>query len=248
MFENNWSAEQIEQNLQQGRGAFFASANGEQIMDPPRNGPSSPVVNELATVLDKMSGVLEAQNLLRSEVDSLRGEVVGLKRERAALEERYKKKIASLEQEVEKLRSERAELIEQFFEQLRNEKGTAAPPRAFLGLPLVIKTEQQEFLGVAGKTKHFSLQEFVRIIEQNAGRNKTVTLNWKAKRNTWILTIKTKDALARKQHEHILEVIQTVTPSKNKVAQITSLIIDGNPVPDPFLLVLFRKIKDGFDD
>jgi hypothetical protein len=131
----------------------------------------------------------------------------------------------------------------------RADKDSAtSPPRRFLSLPLVIRSEQGEYLGVTSRSRAFSLQEFIRIIERNSAPDRKVDLAWKRKGKGWSLRIRTKDLSSGQGHEHLMDVEQTLTPSGNTVVELTRLVIDGNTVPDPFLLVLFRKIKDGFDD
>lgn len=250
MFDKNWSAEQIEETLSHG----YASLYKPLHVDPQRRGEepqpsSSAFMYELTGALEKISSLLQNQALFRAEIDSLRQEIVLLKKEKLSVEERYKQTVGQLEDEVEKLRAERADIIEQVIERMNRGKGPAkTPSEAFLDLPLVIKSDQNEYLGVAGKTKHFSLKEFLRIIQTNAVPNKPVTMNWRRSGASWTLTLATRDLSSGQKREHIMEVAQTTTPSKNNVVRLTRLTIDGNPVPEPFLLVLFRKIKDGFDD
>lgn len=254
MFEHNWSAEQIEENLSTGFSHLFkpgngatAGGHGHTAATDQENRPA--LVNEITSVLDKMSGVLENQALFRTEIDSLRAEVSQLRQDKASLETFYKKKIEGLEKELEEMQSERNELMRQFLEFVNSQHDNLAqPPETFLKLPLVIRTTEGEYLGVAGRTKHFSLSEFIRIIRKNTNARKTVSLQWQRRDKSWILTIFTNDLDNNCKHEHELHVFQTVTPNRNNVVQLTSLSIDGNSVPDPFLLVILRKIKDGFDE
>ena len=255
MFEKNWSAEQIEQNLSRGYSHLFKPGNnGTQAGGPAEIGGAEQenkpaLVDEITHVLDKMSGVLENQALFRAEIDNLRAEVVQLKQDKTDLESFYKKKIEGLEKELEEMQAERNDLLRQFLEFANSQHDNLTqPPDTFLKLPLVIRTAEGEYLGVAGRTKHFNLSEFIRIIRKNTSTRKTVSLQWQRKNKSWILTIFTNDLDNNRKHEHELQVFQTVTPSHNNVVQLTSLSIDGNSVPDPFLLVILRKIKDGFDE
>ncbi len=249
MFDNNWSAERIERELARKgtavfQGAFFDEEDHEEAFAHPGG-----VARELTGVLEKLSDLLENQALFRGEIDSLRREVELLRREKAELETGAQGRIDALESEIQALRKERAELFDRIMEHL--DQGAAnglTPPESFLGLPLVIRTEQNEYLGVAGKTRHFSLKEFIRIIERNIDARKDIQMQWTRRGTAWQLRISTKDKDSRAHHEHLLEVAQTLTPSGNTVTRLTNLTIDGNPVPEPFLLVLFRKIKDGFDE
>lgn len=245
MFESNWSADEIEQALSQKFGAVQGVAAEFHARDAGRERP----LDELAGVIDKMSDVLENQSLFRAEIDSLRNEVGQLRQERDELEQRYRQRVEQLEAEIEKLRHERAQMMQELLEQMNQAGGPhTEPPEAFTKLPLVIKKGENEYLGVAGKTRHFSLSEFVRIIERNDGTRKNVALAWRREPGHWVLTINTYDLGSGVKHEHVLYVRQTVTPNQNNVVELTGLSIDGNAVPEPFLLVLLRKIKDGFDE
>lgn len=244
MFESNWSAEEIEQALARKFGA--AHDVGPDFAAPEQE---ERPLQELAGVIDKMSDLLENQSLFRAEIDSLRGEVAQLRQERDELEQRYRQRVEELQAEIEQLRQERAKMMQDLLEQMNQAGGPhTEPPEVFTKLPLVIKKGDNEFLGVAGKTRHFSLNEFVRIIERNGNTRKSVALAWRREPGQWVLTINTYDLESGVKHEHVLCVRQTVTPNQNNVVELTALSIDGNPVPEPFLLVLLRKIKDGFDE
>lgn len=246
MFESNWSADEIEQALAQ----KFGPVNGgaEHVLSPRPRQNQGPVI-ELAGVIEKMADVLETQSLFRAEIDSLRTEVGQLKDERDELEQRYRQRVEQLEEEIQKLRQERAQMMQDLLEQMNEAKGPhTEPPEAFTKLPLVVKKGENEYLGVAGKTRHFSLAEFVRIIERNGNTRKSVALAWRREPGHWVLTINTYDLESGVKHEHVLYVRQRVTPNQNNVVELTGLSIDGEQVPEPFLLVLLRKIKDGFDE
>ncbi len=249
MFENNWSAEEIEQTLSDKFGTLGGKERkAEHVFAPAPKGRDN-VLDDLSGVIDKMTGLLENQALFRNEIDTLRGEIGQLRKERDELEDRYQQRVSQLEDEVRELRHERATILQELLEQMNKAGGPhTAPPETFLKLPLVIRKDNDQYLGVAGKTRHFSLNEFIRIIEQNGSTRKSIALAWRREPGHWVLTINTYDLDTSKKHEHVLQVRQTVTPSHNNVVELTSLIIDDNPVPEPFLMVLLRKIKDGFDE
>ncbi|THB68126.1 MAG: MerR family transcriptional regulator [Desulfovibrio sp.] len=248
MFDKNWSAEQIEESLAR---QFHAALN-DIAHDSPEGGANQAgpdFVADLTGMLDKMSGLLENQTAFRAEIDTLRQEVSVLKQEKKELEARHTATIINLEAQLADLKNERSNILEHILQRLDMDPNElASPPAEFLALPLVIKNENQEYLGVAGKTRHFSLCEFVDIIRENGAGLSSLEMAWSQAGEGWTLRITaTKDGHDI-SHSHELEVAPTLTPSGNRVVQLTRLVIDGNTVPDPFLLVLFRKIKDGFDD
>ncbi|MFW5734935.1 MAG: MerR family transcriptional regulator [Oceanidesulfovibrio sp.] len=243
MFNNNYSAEQVERDL-----ARKFSSIGERQS----NAGDTRGVSELAAVVSKLSDLLDTQALFRAEIDSLRSEVASLKKEKELNELRYRDEIERLESEVDSLRRERTAMFEEIWERIDRNTGAGAgqsrqPGSEFMRLPLVVTNDKGEYLGVAGKHGHFSLQEFIRMVRGNARESeRRVSLRWEAAGDGYMLSLTTKGP-GSQNHEHAIELHQTVTPSGNSVVRIARLTIDGNPVPDPFLLVLFRKIRDGFD-
>ncbi len=244
MFNNNYSAEQVERDL----------ARRFPPTHPPQTSTSETrSVSELASVVEKLSDLLDTQALFRAEIDSLRTELSSLRKEKELIETRYRGEIERLESEVAELRHERTAMFEQIWERIdrgadSGAKRAKGPGSEFMQLPLVVTNDKGEYLGVAGKHGHFSLQEFIRIVRGNAREsNRRVALRWDPAGNDgYMLTLTTKSPDDH-GHEHAIELRQTVTPNGNRVVLIARLTIDGNPVPDPFLLVLFRKIRDGFD-
>ncbi len=241
MFDDNWSTEAMARTL----GGKYGPAGGG--FGRREEAPGGSPVREMAQVIDKMSDLLETQGLFRAEIDSLRREVLQLRSERTELDQRYTRQVASMQEELRILREERARMLQELLEYINSAGAHAAPPEAFARLPLVIRKNDAEFLGVAAKGGHFSLREFIRIIERNGSTRKSVALAWRREPGIWVLTINTFDLDMGHKHEHVLHLRQTVTPSQNNVVELTHLCIDGQAVPEPFLLVLLRKIKDGFE-
>ncbi|TVM16897.1 MerR family transcriptional regulator [Oceanidesulfovibrio indonesiensis] len=244
MFNNNYSAEQVERDLAR---KFSPMHDTGAAPNEARS------LSELASVVEKLSDLLDTQALFRAEIESLRTELSTLRQEKELIEKRYRDEIGRLETEVAELRRERTDMFEKIWERIdRKDRGgtghAKSPDSDFMHLPLVVMNDKGEYLGVAGKHGHFSLQEFIRIVRRNARESdRRVTLRWDAAGSDgYVLTLTTRGTDGQ-GHEHAIELQQTVTPNGNRVVRIARLTIDGNPVPDPFLLVLFRKIRDGFD-
>ena len=254
MFEKNWSAEQIEQTLHHFQAGPTTAMPG---MSPGPGDAGPEFAHSISGVLEKVSSLLENQSLFRAEIESLRKEVSVLMQEKQDLDTQYQETVARLEQQIGDLEREKGDLLRRILDRLdMDESGARAkhgkradqPPASFLELPLVILTEQGEYLGVAGKTRHFSLREFHHIISASADADKTLDMSWRRAGDAWVLRVSTHKASTGERHEHELEAAETLTPSGNRVIRLQRLVIDGTTVPDPFLLMLFRKIKDGFDD
>lgn len=239
MFNDNWSTEQIEREL----ALKFSVLMGDQQYDQSneqcaRGGGSSELVQGLGGVLSKMSDVLDSQSLFRSEIRSLRDEVADLRRER---------------DELEKKASERVELLERQFAELKRKVAGGQggdidfPPAEFLASPLVICSDG-EYLGVQGKgRKHFSLKDFVHLIERKMSSSLVVETSWKRQNGHWVLVVRTEDSSKGREQNIVLVAKKTITPSKNVVTEIIRLNIDGNDAPDALLLTLFRQLKSVFN-
>ncbi|WP_027184246.1 hypothetical protein [Desulfovibrio inopinatus] len=205
------------------------------------------IVRQLTGVLDTMTGLLDDQNRLSLDIDELRNEVGVLKRQKRELEFAYKQKIHHFEVTLRELQNDRDALTRMFMDYVNSQSGSpTTPPDYIMCLPLVIRSEKNEFLGVADKNKHFNLKEFMRGIERNRDGKKTFSLQWERRDIRWILRLNTVENHIGRRHCHILEIRPTLTPKKNMVARLVNLTIDGNAVPESLLLLLFKKIKDTF--
>lgn len=247
MFTRNWSAEQVEDQLSAMQHmatsatveTFAAQAGG----DPQR---AQAFVHDLAGVLDKMSSVLEAQAHFRTEIDLLRDEVAQLHREKAELISSYEAKILELDVEIERFRRERADLLSRFRDDYCASSGKECmPEEALVVQPLVVHMGG-EYLGVAGKGKPFSLRDLIELIQKNAGSQKVLNMDWVHDAGAWKLHVKTQEDAGR-GHDYQLRVLSTVTPSGNAVTALKEMTVDGEPVPDKFVLMLFKNVKEGLE-
>lgn len=236
MFNDNWSTEQIENELALKFSTLMSDQQHDQLFEQPL---SSHGVQELSGVLSKMSDVLENQSLFRSEIRSLRDEVAKLRAERDDETRRRRDAVEGLRKEVASLKRK---LVSK-----ESGGGIDFPPADFLASPLVIKSSG-EYLGVQGKgMKHFSLEDFVQLIERKESDTVAVETSWKRQNGHWVLVIRTENADKAREQNVVLVAKKTVTPSKNTVTEIIRLNIDGNDAPDALLLTLFRQLKTVFN-
>lgn len=248
MFEQNWTAEQIEQELQNKLGQSGDDKSYEQLINNnSTNIASDPLLKHLNNLLERTASLLENQALFRAEIDSLRLELDTLRQEKRQVEQHYLQKIAALENDLDELRQEKAEMLRAILEQSARpgpDSDQVSPPEVLLSLPLVLKTSADHYLGVGGKGQVFSLRKFLELIENNDQGNKTVRLSWSKDGPRWLLEISilNKDSLER--HQHAMELRQTITPNHNNVIELSQMVSDGNTVPQEILLALFRKIKE----
>jgi hypothetical protein len=236
MFNDNWSTEQIEQELALKFGMLMNDQQSDQSFEQP---VSLGAMQDLAGVLSRMSDVLDNQSLFRSEIRSLRDEVAALRAEREA-------ESARQEEVVRTLRDEVASLKRRLSAGPGGGSSIDFPPAEFLASPLVIASGG-EFLGVQGKGKHFSLKDFVQLIERKESATVAVETSWKRQDGHWVLVVRTRDGEDGREQNIVLVAKKTVTPSRNTVTEIIRLNIDGNDAPDALLLTLFRQLRTVFN-
>lgn len=231
MFEKNWSAEQIEQELSAGYGLFESAA------EAPAPGPAADA-SGLAAALERVSDLLDQQGLFHSEVRSLREEVAALRRERAESEARQDAQVRALEQELAELRG--------LLRQNGGSGSLAFPPADYLDLPLVVRTGQGEYLGVLGRNSQpFRLKDFAALLEGSPVRATPPVLAWRRAGQGWILDLQDV-SVGGQERRIVLDTARTVTPSKNAVALVQRLSVNGQDAPDALLLSLFRQIRESF--
>lgn len=238
MFNSNWSTEQIERELALKFSALMGDRSTGQSDGQLYNVRAESFAQDIGAVLSKMSEALEDQSLFRSEIRSLRDEVAELRKERKASEEAYQRQLGELEKQIHELRK--------VANQSRPDD-LSFPSNDFLSSPLVICSEG-EYLGVQGKgRKHFTLKDFVHLIERKVSDSMSVETSWKEQNGAWVLVVKTSDAKKERQQDIVMVSKKTITPSNNVVTEIVRLNIDGNDAPDALLLTLFRQLKSVFN-
>ncbi len=240
MFTDNWSTEQIERELALKFSVLMSDQQSDQSFEQSQDSVASEALaREVGGVLSKMSDVLENQSLFRSEIRSLRDEVADLRKERRQSEKRHAGRVDVLEQEIASLRRK--------LSAKSSDAGIDFPPAEFLSSPLVICSDG-EYLGVQGKGRsHFSLKDFVQLIERKMSDAMAVETSWKRQDGHWVLVIHTEDNTKGRDQDIVLVAKKTVTPSKNTVTEIIRLNIDGNDAPDALLLTLFRQLRSVFN-
>ena len=219
MFNDNWSTEQIERELALKFSILMSDQQPDQSFE--QSAESEGLAREIGGVLSKMSDVLDNQSLFRSEIRSLRDEVADLRKERSESEKKHFDSVDVLKREIGDLRRQVS---------AKSKSGEIDfPPAEFLTSPLVISSDG-EYLGVQGKGRsHFSLKDFVQLIERKMSDSMAVETSWKRQNGHWVLVIGTEDSNGREQNI-VLVAKKTVTPSKNTVTEIIRLNIDGNEI------------------
>jgi hypothetical protein len=114
--------------------------------------------------------------------------------------------------------------------------GLEQPPESFLSVPIVIRNEQGEFLGVPGR---LDLAGFVEILVREAEEDGAALSRWEREGDHWVFVM---DMPGGKSHA--LHFASTTTPRGNRVILLERLDVDGSETSSRFLQEFFRQIKD----
>lgn len=256
LYDDNWSAEQIEaeiagkyKDLQATHAGSIGAVGDANRTVLEKSGSARELAETLAEMVEKMSDLIQEGPDDAVQVRELEQQIELLKLEKQQAEERYTTRISELEAEVESLKAQNKRMEEYILKKVQSDNPLhSKPSREFLEMPLVIRSKDGEYLGVTDKEKkHFTLRNFVSLIQKNAGADKDIDIKWEREDEAWRLFVSSYDKTTKSGRELDFTVSQTVTPSGNTVARLTKMVMDGNTVPEPFLLNLFKQIRDGFD-
>lgn len=250
MYDKNQPAEQIEQELRHIRKKFPGDIQWTDYPFRENMYDSQSLACALNGIMEKMSAFLESQNFLQEEIKNLKTKISLLEKEKERLQDRHHKKISALEEERNELRRKKTEMQRYILKKIRshNLHHHSRPTSLFLDLPLVIKSGQGEYLGVSGKSKKFTLKDLINLIGKNTGAKKTIHMSWNRQGAAWNLNVSSRDKQTGREQNLALFFEEKMTPKKNLVARLTRMSVDGKVVPAPFLLSLFKEIRNSFDN
>ncbi len=252
MYGLNWSTEQIENELSLKFGALVDKINHDQQMineaGLESNSDMQTVIKGLSSVLGKVSDLLSNQALFQTELRDLREEVSNLRSEKRKLSAETNERILDMSMEIGRLKRDRVELFRLLRSGGNGPDVSSFPSSGYLERPLVIRNSEGDYLGVAGKgRKHFSLEDFVKLLENSVNSHRSVDLEWKESNGQWVLVIDASESGPGSQKEIVLVTEENVTPNNNTVVRIDSMEINGKEVPGALLFSLFKQIRESFD-
>ncbi|MBU1001158.1 MAG: hypothetical protein KKE73_01400 [Proteobacteria bacterium] len=232
------SASEIERDLELRFGR--ALVPGPRVVEPP---------DSVTKLMGCVSGLLDDQILYRREIGSLREGLAGLKKELVRSEAAHEQVLQGMEAELSSLREENSRLSLYIEKHIRQDNPLhSKPSEAFLDLPLVIRSERGEYLGVAAPSRGaFTPKGLVSLIQKSASAARSVDMGWDRDQDHWILKVLTTDPGTGREQALVFMLHETRTPNGNLVARLTYLIVDGNEVPDNFLLGFFKQLRDTFN-
>ncbi|WP_320175829.1 MerR family transcriptional regulator [Maridesulfovibrio sp.] len=251
MYGMNWTTEQIENELSLKFGILIENIKSDQQLISGAGLESSSdmetVIKGLSSVLGKVSDLLSNQALFQAELRDLREEVSVLRTEKRKLSAETNERILDMAMEIGRLKRDRAELFRLLRTGDSGPDESSFPSSEYLERPLVIRNSEGEYLGVAGKgRKHFSLEDFVKLLENSINSHRSVDLEWQEKSGQWILVIDASEGQSS-QKKIMLVTEENVTPNNNTVVRIDSMEINGKAVPGALLFSLFKQIRESFD-
>jgi hypothetical protein len=117
------------------------------------------------------------------------------------------------------------------------------PDEEFLRLPLVVRSEQGEYLGIAGRAERaFCLNDFLGLLKKSYPPPRHFSVQWSAgDAQGWRLEIEQSDAIRPERYG--LELEPAVTPKGNTVSLLSALRMDEKDAPTPNLYALIRRMK-----
>lgn len=113
------------------------------------------------------------------------------------------------------------------------------PPPEILDNPLVVRSDQGEFLGITGnRSRHFRLRDLLAIL--GAKHPSPRPPSWSPAGAAWTLAIPLGADPFRQ--DHVLDLEPTTTPRGNHVTLLQAMSVGGKPVPPSFLHAFLRQI------
>lgn len=260
------STSDIERHLALHYNSILARAGGAEGVSCPN---SRVAAMRLAGVLERVTKILQDQcevslsaKEMQVELEALRSEVQSLKKKVAskvtaprasgtkgsALKgSEADRQIRHMQKRLVRMRQEKDAVEEMLLHVvgIGNNRGKI-PPAAFLDLPLVVRTQRGEFLGVAGRgSLKFSVRKLVTHVRRGAQGGRHVAVNWVRDDDRWGLYI--RFSLSDGEHrEYELDMAETLTPKKNLVACLGGMKVNGEAVPADYIRDFFRKIREEF--
>lgn len=243
-----WSLDHLEQELVAGFALIHRAERAGRLETAESGALADDILHCMNGALMRVSESLEVQNRLRRELASAREE---FRNAQSAQAERIK----SLEAEVSALRHAlEGERRRTRFEISRRSPCEArhSPPEDHLKRPLVLRSQQGDFLGVTDCLgQALSLAGFLRLVEGAsigpARSDRVVASCWEARAGSWSLTLCISGRTVSRKC-YVLETQALRTPSGNMVTLLANIFVGGSPVPPGYVVRMFRHLRESFQE
>lgn len=247
MGKADWSLDHLEHDLAAGFSLLGRSEQSGGLGAGESSALADGVLQCMNGALLKVSESLEAQNRLRRELSQARED---FRLAQTAQAER----IQGLEADVAALRralDEERGRVQLALARLSGDEPPHFPPDDHLNRPLVLRSQQGDFLGVTDLSgQALSLSGFLHLVESggrsSGGSARVVASCWEACAGGWCLTLSISGSQVRRCY--VLETRALCTPSGNKVTQLAEMRVDGAPVPQEFVVQMFRQLRDSLQE
>lgn len=116
------------------------------------------------------------------------------------------------------------------------------PPSGFYLLPMVIRSEQGEFLGVPGRTEgHLSIEDFLALLRRQVRGEGNLPVTWQGSDKIWTLKV----CLGKPPfgQDHVMDLQAMTTPRGNRVAWLKGMKIGNKDVPESFLATFLKQLR-----
>ena len=227
-------------------------AGGPDAPPPPREteAPQGPQpMRDISDRLGEMARLLGEQGEFRAELAALRRELDEARGEARDERARHEAELAEARAELERIQRQRDFMERYILKSIQRDNiFHSSPSGVFLDLPLVVRSSGGEYLGVSGKAgQAFSVRSLVSLLQSNTNARMDIRIRWERAGDSWALRVDARDREAEKDQDLQLTLHETVTPSRNIVAQLTAMVVDGKATPDKYIMALFKQFKDSLD-
>jgi len=244
----DWSLDLLERDLAAGFALLGQAERAGGMAPGESQALADGVLRCMNGALMKVSESLEAQARLRRELAEARAEMAQVQTVQTA----QAVHIQDLEAEVAALR-ERLALERARDSSAHGESDASpaqAPASAYLERPLVLRSSQDEFLGVTDcQGQALTLCGLLRLVEDGAHgthAGRVVATCWERLAGAgWCLAL---TIMGRRPCAYALETRSLLTPSGNLVTQLLEMRVDGQPVPQEFVTRMFRQLREAFQE
>lgn len=227
-----------------GSGGNGSSPGGHAATPEPAH-----AMDDITSKLGEVARLLSDQDTLKAEISALRRELDMARDEARRERERLGTELAETRAELERASRQRDFMERYILKSIQRDNiFHSSPSGVFLDLPLVVQSGSGEYLGVSGKAREaFSVRSLVSLLLSNTNARMDIRVHWERDSDAWVLRVAARDKKAEKDQDLLLTIRENVTPSRNIVAQLTGLVVDGQQTPDKYLMALFQQIKDNLD-
>ncbi len=119
----------------------------------------------------------------------------------------------------------------------------AEPPGRLLSLPLVVRSMQGEYLGIAGRSERsFCLNDFLDLTERCHPPPRHFSHCWERRDDAWRLSLEQGEVIRPLRYVLFVETVET--PRGNAVTLLSQLHVDGHETPAPNLHAFIRRMRD----